>query len=97
MNEVNKFDSAHSPFETEEMHNIFNGSTIINSFISEGGLTIVFEKNSIRGFFILGYTELGEWIEHFQYGNDVVTSRRQHDEKESFTISKIIFEYGIEE
>lgn len=35
----------------------------VYSSLVEGGLTFILEKNGVRSKVILGYTELGEWIE----------------------------------
>lgn len=33
----------------------------------EGGLTIVFDKDGELGIYIMGYTELGDWVYHFDH------------------------------
>jgi hypothetical protein len=63
-----------SGFEDNEFE-ILEGSTIKEMYVDdggwEGGLVIVFNKKEEKGLFILGYTELGEWVYHSQLGNIV--------------------------
>ncbi|HCA28357.1 MAG TPA: hypothetical protein DEP23_01630 [Ruminococcaceae bacterium] len=84
---------------TEELNQYIIGSTVIDSFVDpdicEGGLVVIFEKSKQRGIAILGYTELGEWIEYLQAGSKVVQKAEWVASKEINHINKIAQEYNI--
>ena len=58
---------------TDDVGKYLVGAKIIRMYtprgIEEGGLTIIFDKGGNVGIYIMGYTELGDWVEHFEHGN----------------------------
>jgi len=82
-------------------------ATIIDIFMAdsrqvgfEGGLTIIFEKNLKRGLMIIGFNELGSWIEHYQIGNKVKDLKSFADggylnKDQIIFIENLVTEYNI--
>ena len=62
---------------TDDVGRYLEGAKIIRMYtangIEEGGLTIVFDKGGDVGIYIMGYTELGDWVEHFDHAGILVT------------------------
>lgn len=76
-------------------------SKIIDLFVCanlsfEGGLTAIFERNTVRGIVIYRYSDLGGWIEFLQVGNTIIKSMPNFvDDDEIKTVNLLIKEYRI--
>lgn len=75
------------------------GSKIIDIFVLrnidiEGGLTVIFERDKERGIVILGYSELGEWVEFLQVGNKKIIDCLGFEEVVD-SLNQLIKEYQI--
>ena len=68
--------------ETDGVEKYLEGSKIIKMIGSteglEGGLVIVFEKNWKVGIYIMGYTEIGKWVYHFEHEEDFYLADNYH-------------------
>ncbi|WP_312648613.1 hypothetical protein [Aminipila sp.] len=85
---------------TEECNSYLVGSKIVDIFALhnigiEGGLTIIFErdKDKQRGILVLGYNDLGQWIEYLRVGNEKVKDYLDSEAIDS--VNHLIKEYQI--
>ncbi len=67
--------------DIEDLENFIKGSVIERLYKPysgelEGGLTIIFTKDDKKGIVIFGYTELGEWVEYFEYDSEIFASSK---------------------
>ena len=82
-------------------------SIILDIFVAdcevgfEGGLTIIFETGFAKGIVIVGYTELGEWIEYYQIGNEIIKDFDGYYYEDNYGkdridfVKKLVYEYDI--
>jgi len=59
---------------TDSVGAYLQGSKIIKMYTAEGfegGLVFVFEKDWKAGIYIMGYTELGDWVEFFMHEEEL--------------------------
>jgi len=59
---------------TDSVGEYLQGSIIRKMYTAdgfEGGLVIIFEKNWKVGIYIMGYTELGDWVELFMHEEEL--------------------------
>ena len=68
--------------ETDDVHEYLKDSKTVKIYNSnegfEGGLVIVFNKNSKNGIYIMGYTELGNWVYHFEHDGNFYLGDNYH-------------------
>ena len=67
----------------------------------EGGLTIIFKKDLEKGLVIIGFNELGSWIEHYQVGSKVKNLKGFADgghlnKKQVMFIKELVYQYNID-
>lgn len=88
---------------TEQINQYLIGAVIIDSFVISGGheadrnVMVIFEKENKRGCIVIGYNELGEWIDYLYYGKQVIINfiRGLYSNEEMMRFDKIIQEYDI--
>jgi len=61
---------------TDNVREYLRGAIIVKIYTAasqllEGGLVIIFEKDWVVGIYIMGYTELGDWVELFEHKEEL--------------------------
>jgi len=80
---------------TDNIGKYLESSKIIRMYTAEGfegGLVIVFEKDWKKGLYIMGYTELGDWVEFFSHEDNLYLTEYDIEE-----INKVLVDNGFDE
>jgi len=90
---------TNEPITTDDVGKRLEGTKIVRMYTPEfergeaveGGLTIVFESDSGTGIYVMGYTELGDWVYLFDDG----VSTLYYDTYTSKSLNKIRMDNGF--
>jgi hypothetical protein len=103
MKDYSLFENFGIDLKDKTILDIFIARNKFGERLFEGGLVIIFEKFSKRGLLIINYTELGEWIKYYQFGNNIIVDFDEffyeddcYKEQIAF-VQNVVKEYKIED